>query len=684
MGAADESVADGDRAAAQTHDVHGVALHIIIIIVLLHGCQFDVVAAVGAEDGMPEGVAGDGGLDARLRILGGHGVCDGNLLLAAYERAHGVVLLAEVVELVESHLLALQQHRRVVDTVVLGMILHVHLPDGVAVGIGPGTLDVVGVRGDGVRQVDDVARLSVLEQRGVAAGGDLLNLPLHGRQLDHVLSRVDVGCDLHAVGGGMYPCLVVVFLVMRGVGEHLVALLLAAVGDVKDQLRGVVALEHEHHLQVVAQVVPRKRVTQGDGCLIHAAGHTPDERHARVIIEVDAGHVGVEVITDLRRVVVGVVEAVLVEGVSVLHRLDAVRHIRQHAEREAALKVGGDFAAGIAHLHSVNKERGALHRNAGAEVAHESAELHALLHVELHAADAVAARLRAEGDAAQSAVVAGHLGQHVVGTRAAVPVGQAVLLEVAALIGHDLHRERGAADDDGHSGNARAVGEADVARDTSRLHAVSGHPQGALIVRALAAVDAAHAVLIAVCGRGGLVLILHVHELRDQTDGVGRSLHVAPPHLVVVHGHFIDVLPRQQHGALQRLHLQRVAVDVSEVLVVEAVVGQCRCRRAAGHGRGELHLPHQRLAVLPAPVVGCCRGLLALRDTTEPSAKAVKVGAVFDDAPLRFLARATQELLPAIRVEEDFWLEIAVADFGEGLCPAPRHKAGTVRRIKLT
>ena len=80
-----------------------------------------------------------------------------------------------------------------------------------------------------VTQVNDVAHLSVLEQRGIALGCNLQNLPLHWGQKDFILTSMHVGSHHLAVDGGMYCRLVFVHLVVGLMRELLVKFFLALV-----------------------------------------------------------------------------------------------------------------------------------------------------------------------------------------------------------------------------------------------------------------------------------------------------------------------------------------------------------------------------------------------------------------------------------------------------------------------
>ena len=245
VGGADHAVVDGHHAALEVYHVDGVALRVVVIIVFLDGRDGEAILAVDVEHGVAEGVAGLKRVALALGPVGlPHAVGQCQFLLRAREVLVAVVAFAEVVEGVEALLAVVDDDWRVVDAAVLGVIL-LHGVGHLDGGRLPRALHLVFVRGDGVRQVYHVARLSVLEQRGVARGRDLLDLPFHGRQFHLVLARIGVGVDLLAVQRGMYLGLVshrLVHLVGLRVLEHLVALLQRAVLDVEHQSRGVVAL----------------------------------------------------------------------------------------------------------------------------------------------------------------------------------------------------------------------------------------------------------------------------------------------------------------------------------------------------------------------------------------------------------------------------------------------------------
>ena len=330
VGGADHTVVDGHHAARELHHVDGVALRVVVIVVFLRCRDGEAILAVGVEHRMSEGVVRFQRVTLALRpVLFPHTVCQRQLLLVAAQGLVAVVVVAEVVELFKALLLVVDDDWRVVDAAVLRVVFlhgvfHILLgADGL-----PRSLHHILVRGERVGQVDHVARLSVLEQGGIARGGDLLYLPLHRWQQHLVFACMHVRIDHLAVQGGVHLCLLRVLLVLfigSLVLKHLVALLQVAVLDVEHQSGGVVALQREHHLQAVAQVVGRETVAQWLLALFLTAHDTSGELHALRVVEDESRLVGLEVVGRQRVgvFVVLMVESVAPEGVSVLHRLDA-------------------------------------------------------------------------------------------------------------------------------------------------------------------------------------------------------------------------------------------------------------------------------------------------------------------------------------------------------------------------
>ena len=497
-----------------------------------------------------------------LLVLHSHAVGDGYLLLRPSQGLVGEGLLAEVVEGVEALLCALQEHRRVVDAAVLGVILLRHLGQVHAAAAAPLALHLVGMQGERVGQVDDVARLSVLEQGGIALGGDLLYLPLHGRQQHLILARQHVGHHHHAVALGVHVGGVVVpvgpvglMVCIDGVarGER-------AVGVVEYQPRSVVALQGEHEFQAVAQVVGREGVAQWQFALHVAACHAADEFHALGVVEVGVGHVGLEVHLLLA---VPHVVAIVGEGVVLHHGLHFVRSA-QHAEGELTLEVALHDTSRRAHLVLVHHEACTAYGDAGALVHDESrepdtggdGEVAVLLVVRPGVEGDVESALAVLRKVVVRYVLIGH--GDLVGTLLVAPVAKVFYTVEARLVGLAggwgyVLLGAGGRHGDLDAGYARAVGEAHIAFHLARLDATACHFGRRGLVQALALVDRRDAVLVVEHGRHGLVLILLIGHLRGydlpRTFGEAASLHPE-----VVYG-VLGLLPRQQYAALTGLRL---------------------------------------------------------------------------------------------------------------------------------
>ena len=357
----DHAVLDGHHATRKPDDVGGVALGVVVIIIPFGSGNLHGIGAHDIKDGMSEGVHRLEG----VLLVGGPAllpdrIAERHLDTLARHILGGVGLVAEVVELVIADLLIVEDDGRVVDAGVLGVVLLDDLRHATAGGIGPVACQLVAVQRERVGEVNDVVDHAVLEQGGVAFGRYLLDLPLHGWQPDDVLAGMDVGLHHHAVLGGVDARLVEEYLVMAIVQIDGVALLTGIVLNVPYQPRHIIALQREHHLQVVAQVVAAERVVERQRGLHVTAGHAADEFYAGVVIEVDAGLVGLEVVLRVLLVaLVGVVIAFVVEPVTVLHSLDGVA-AGQHTEGELPLMVALDRAGAAMDLDAIDEEGDAL------------------------------------------------------------------------------------------------------------------------------------------------------------------------------------------------------------------------------------------------------------------------------------------------------------------------------------
>ena len=375
-----EAVVDGDGATAYSHDVLLLTAGCVVIrIVLGHGNLYGV-ASLQAEYGVAEGV------ESPPSPCGGR---QWHLRLVASQVGGEIALVAEVVERVVAYLPVGDLHGSVVDAVVAVVVDFCGLIDAASVHIGERAFVPDGVRCETVGQVDDLAHLSLLEQRGVAVAVDLAHLPAHGRQLQHILARRGVGLHLHALalhGGHGLVALAGRMLV----GVH--ALLLRGVQVVVDQPRRVVALQCEHHRQVVAQVVVREVIIQRQAALVVATHNAARNLHLLGIVEVNLCHVVVDY-GPLGALVV----AVEFEGVPVHDGLDGVC-AGQDVERELTIEAALQGRATRHHLVPVQQELCAVDGDAGAREHDVAREL-------------VAAR---DAEVLQTLVVAGGVESHLI------------------------------------------------------------------------------------------------------------------------------------------------------------------------------------------------------------------------------------------------------------------------------
>ena len=185
--------------------------------------QLEVVFTLQAEYRIAEGIGGNS-----VSTLVGQRHSSS----VACQVGGDIVLVAEVAEVVEALLLIGQLYGAAIDAVVDGVVLQRRILNIVAVHIGEGTREGSIPICETVCQVDDLADLVFLEQRGIALTVNLLHLPAYGRQLQQILAGSCIGCNLHALTCRLHVCLVAT---IASVLEDLLALFLVAVGVIEYQ-----------------------------------------------------------------------------------------------------------------------------------------------------------------------------------------------------------------------------------------------------------------------------------------------------------------------------------------------------------------------------------------------------------------------------------------------------------------
>ena len=327
------------------------AKNVVVIIVVLVRRHFKGIEVTGLEHRITKGV-GLGG-----RIVERHGGFVTSHI-GGFVLRYTKMTLVVVVNLLVGNL-CLAAIDAVVDCVVA---------DGVGQGVFVGHVGRRGVyQRKGLGEVERLAHLALLEERGVAFGRCLYHLVLYGIEFGDVFARLLVGANDDAVA-----------LIVHGVavsrvevGELLVARAHLVVQLVFHDPGGVVALELEHEAQAVAEVVDREGAAEGFAAFGHAAHHASHEFHLGLVPEAHLIDGTLEVV---------VLVALLVEQVTVVHKGMPVLHdlhgvyAARHVEFKLALVVGGNGLAVALQLATVDKEAGLAHGNARTFVEHRTAQ----------------------------------------------------------------------------------------------------------------------------------------------------------------------------------------------------------------------------------------------------------------------------------------------------------------------
>ena len=273
VGGVMHAVAYGHLAAAQRYAVQALRGVVVVVVVLVR-LRLKLITAVVVEHRIAHRVT-----DRAVLLLGVEVdfLLDGRIQAAGVHRRFAVaVLLQSVQQLLEVYL-----HRRAVDAVIYGVVMHAVVPahriDGLQ---------------RSVRQVEGLAACARGKQCGVTLRRGLYNLVLNREQIHLKLTRLRIGMDSDA------------FLLQQGVrcahyavGLKLVAKLIyamlhllhhrvaAQVIRVVHEVRYVVALELQHELQVIAEVVRTEAEGFGQVALVDTAGYTADEAHLGLVVE---------------------------------------------------------------------------------------------------------------------------------------------------------------------------------------------------------------------------------------------------------------------------------------------------------------------------------------------------------------------------------------------------------------
>ena len=415
-------------------------------------------------------------------------------------------------------------------------------------------------------QVDHLAHLSLLEQCGVSLTVYLLYLPAYWRQLNFVLAGHWVGQHLHtlALGGNLRLMTVATRMHIGGV-----ALGEVGVQIVVNQPRCVVALEGEHHLQRVAQVVLRQVVAQRQHTLVVTTYHAARQLHLGGIVEVDACHIVLEAL-----LAAVLIPAIVSKLVIFHHGLDAVVALH-HTEREATIVVGlYQVALGVVYLLAVHHEVNTLYRYAGAVEHHVARESHTVGY------DKLLQRLVVAGGI-EGYIVVFYLQldrfahrRYLIRNAGSALVRQLVDHKVTALVGIGIsHRAVGYNGVYLHLGHARTVFESYIAFYATGMLALAHLDIGLGRVAAFALVHGYYLIFVNSQRRYAGILVAHLVDVSSYLlpSIVALTLYAA------LHGEVVDWVaigvPCQQHAALASGSYQSI-INLTVAHVVE--VGQLR------------------------------------------------------------------------------------------------------------
>ena len=120
---AHHTVVDSHLTTGQTDNVDSVALHVVVIVVFLRSRNLHGIFAVNTEYRITKDVLGLQRVSLALRpVLLLDAIGQRQLRLVTTDVLETVIVVTEVVERIEILLLVVDEHRRVVDAVILGVV----------------------------------------------------------------------------------------------------------------------------------------------------------------------------------------------------------------------------------------------------------------------------------------------------------------------------------------------------------------------------------------------------------------------------------------------------------------------------------------------------------------------------------------------------------------------------------
>ena len=175
-----------------------------------------------------------------------------------------------------------------------------------------------------VRQVECLGAGTRTEERGIALGCCLYHLVLHRIQIHGILTRLRIRLDgdtlllkqrMGHVVAAVGDDLAVADCLLHGVARQVVR--------VVHEMRRIVALELQHQLQVIAQVVGTNTESALQVALVYATGYTTDQSYLGLVVEAYAVQRLVE--RECLLAILYAQDTLALEGMSGLEDLQGIR-----------------------------------------------------------------------------------------------------------------------------------------------------------------------------------------------------------------------------------------------------------------------------------------------------------------------------------------------------------------------
>ena len=250
---------DRHLSAALRYTVQGTRLGIVVVVVVFKRSHGELISAVEHENRMAQRIGHRSVFalgvqlyrfgSARRETAGTHLFLTKSVLLNTIEQLRELNLNRSMVD-------------AVIERLVMNRIALVHFRE---------------IFERCFRQIKGLAACTGREKRSVSVGGRLYHFVLHRVQVHRIFAGRCVRTDRNTLL--LKQCLRTSYRLLQRVAGQVVR--------VMHQMRSVVALELQHELQVIAEVVLTQTKAMWQVALIVTSGDTTDEAHFGLIIETD-------------------------------------------------------------------------------------------------------------------------------------------------------------------------------------------------------------------------------------------------------------------------------------------------------------------------------------------------------------------------------------------------------------